>query len=168
MEPIRSCDDLASYFHFQRNQLGLSNETLEQLCGMTKGHADKLLGPSKIKNLSKYTIDALLVALAIQLIPEPDPEREAKMSARYEQRNESQVRKVGRVSKDVLERVRPHLFAELGRAGGIKRAQCLPATQRSEISRRAAHVRWRRFRKMRRELAAVAAQSRSENRESAS
>jgi hypothetical protein len=124
---IRSHDDLADYLHFRRNQLGLSNEALEQLCGMTKGHVDKLMGPARVKTLSKYTLDCLLAALAIQLIPEPDLAGEAKMQGRWERRDEVQVRTVGRVSDVVMQRVRPHLFAALGRAGGIKRAQCMTA-----------------------------------------
>jgi hypothetical protein len=132
--------------HFRRNQLGLSNEALEELCGMTRGHADKILGPSRVKTLSKYTLDVLLSALAVQLIPTPDPDREARLCGRYERRNETQVRRLGRVSDAVMQRVRPHLFRALGKAGGIKRAASLPAKQRAQIARTAALARWRRHR----------------------
>jgi hypothetical protein len=142
-ETIHCCEDLASYFHFRRNQLGISNETLEQICGMTKGHADKLLGPAKVKNLSQFTIDCLLSALAVKLIAEPDVEGEAKMRPRWEGRNQSQVRAVGRVAPSVMQRVRPHLFRELGRAGGLKRAASMPAKQRRQIARTAAIARWK-------------------------
>jgi hypothetical protein len=166
-QPIRSYNELVDYMRLRREQIGISNETLEQIIGLTKGHADKLLGPSRVKNLTRYTLDCFLAALAIKLIPAPDHEREAEMSGRYEQRNQCQVRKLGRVSQDTFERVKPHVFAALGRAGGLKRAASLPAKQRSRIARAAALSRWRRHRKLRRELAASAARAGSENRESA-
>jgi hypothetical protein len=126
-----------------RNQLGLSNETLEQICGMTRGHADKILGPSRVKTLSKYTLDCLLQALAIELIPQPDLEQETKIRGRWEGRDGTAVRAAGRVSAATMQRARPHLFAELGRAGGAKRAASLSAKHRSEIARVAAKTRWR-------------------------
>jgi hypothetical protein len=81
-----------------------------------------------------------------ELIPQPDLERQEKMMGRYEPRDECQVRSVGRVSDAVMQRVRPHLFRALGKAGGIKRAASLPAKQRAQIARTAALARWRRHR----------------------
>jgi hypothetical protein len=141
---IRSCDELADALRARQDQLQLSNEFLEQCCGLTRGHIDKLLGPARTKNLSQFTLDCLLSALAIQLIPEPDVEQETRMrERRWEIRDECQVRRIGRVSDVVMERCRPHLFAALGRSGGTKRAASLTAKQRSRIARVAAQTRWR-------------------------
>jgi hypothetical protein len=157
--PIRSHDELADYLRFRKEQIGISNEALEQCCGLTRGFIDKLLGLNRVKNLSKLTLDCLLGALAVQLIPQPDLERESKMVGRWETRDVCQVRTTGRISAAAMKRARPHLFAELAKAGGLARARCLPSKKRSEIARRAAQTRWRNHRRLRRELAMAAARA---------
>jgi hypothetical protein len=72
-----------------------------------------------------------------------DPELEAKMQARWEQRDNRKVHRSRRVSKLIMERAPPVFHRILGAAGGHARAQCLPAKQRKEIARTAAHSRWR-------------------------
>jgi hypothetical protein len=166
MEPIRSHDELVDFIYARKNELGLSNAFVEQACNMTAGHCDKLLGPSREKNLSKFTLDYFFTLLAFELVPRPDPEQEARMLPKWEKREECQVRTGPRaVSKKLLELTRPIVQRAFGKLGNEARNRVLAREQRSEIARVAAETRWRRYRRMRKELAALAARARCENRE---
>jgi hypothetical protein len=86
----RCHDDLVDYIRARKEELGLSNEFIEEKCLMTKGHCGKLIGPSREKNLSKFPMDYFFSLLAFQLVPQPDPEQEARMHGKWERRSESQ------------------------------------------------------------------------------
>jgi hypothetical protein len=159
--PIRSHDDLVDYIRARKEELGLSNEFIEEKCLMTKGHCDKLIGPSREKGLSRFTLDYFMTLLAFQLVPQPDPEQEARMHGKWERRSESQVHRPNRVSKVIMERARPLVMREHLKAANAARNSKLSCEQRSRIARKAAKVRWR---KARRELAATAAQAHCEER----
>jgi hypothetical protein len=164
--PIRCHDDLVDYIRARKEELGLSHEFIEEKCLMTKGHVDKLLGPSKEKGLSRFTVDYFFEILAFELLPRPNPLKEAEMRPRWEGRDETQVRTGGprRISKTLLELAKPVIYRAFSQLGNEARMRMLPAEHRSAIARKAALARWRRHRKMRRELAAMAAQSRCEER----
>jgi hypothetical protein len=68
------------------------------------------------------------------------------MATRWERRDERAVRPPKRISAKLLELAQPIIQQKLGRAGGLKRAACLPAKQRSRIARAAALSRWQRHR----------------------
>jgi hypothetical protein len=112
---IRDHSDLADALRAVQNHLGLSNESLEALAGLTAGHADKMLGPSRTKGIGPRTFALLLGALGIRLKVEIDLEQMARMERRFEKRNDAQVRE--RLSKAVIERARPYVLAELGYLG---------------------------------------------------
>jgi hypothetical protein len=71
--PIRCHDDLVDYIRARKEELGLSNEFVEEICLMTKGHVDKLIGPSREKGLSRYTVDYFFEVLAFELVPRANP-----------------------------------------------------------------------------------------------
>jgi hypothetical protein len=127
----------------RKTEIGLSNNFIEHALHMGAGGLDKVLGPSRVKGLSLPVALDLLELLGCRLRIEVDSELEAKMAERYERRSECSVRQHRRISKAIMERVKPVLFAELGRDGGKARARSLPAKQRREIARNAALVRWR-------------------------
>jgi hypothetical protein len=112
---IRNHDDLADALLAIKNFLGLSNEMLEQIAGLTHGHCDKMLGPSREKTIGRNSFDLLLATLGIRLRVEIDEPQARLMQARYERRNDKQVR--NRLSRAILDRARPIILAELGFVG---------------------------------------------------
>jgi hypothetical protein len=112
---IRSQDDLIEAYRIAKEYRGLSNELCEDLGGLTRGHLDKVIGPSRAKGLSPMMNDVLTALFAVKFIMVPDPEAETKMRAKWERRDTSNVRTgEHRVGKYVLERARPKLLQEFG------------------------------------------------------
>jgi hypothetical protein len=156
-------DDLVEALRVRKAQLNLSNEFIEGQLLMTAGGADKVLGPSQIKNLTLPVAFDMIELFGCKLMMVPCPETEARMSKRWVQRNGAQVHRTARVSKVILERAKPLVMSEHLKAANAVRNSVLTREQRGRIARKAAKVRWR---KARRELAALRA--RSESRDAAS
>lgn len=107
---VRSYSELVDAFARIKDFLQLSNETVEEVGGMTRGHCDKLLGPSRCKRVGPISLDLLLGALGLELVVRPNPEAVQKLARRWEQRDQKQIR----VSRALLDRCRPIILAELG------------------------------------------------------
>jgi hypothetical protein len=155
---IHSRDDLVEVLRARKAQLGLSNAFVEAQLLMSGGGCDKVLGPAQVKGMSVAVMFDLIELFGGRLVFQVDPEIEAKMRPRWEKREERNVRRAKRLSKAVLARAAPLLFAALGKAGGTKRAKSLTAKQRKEIARTAALSRWRIHRAAVRARAVAAAQ----------
>jgi hypothetical protein len=140
---IRCGDDLVEVFRARKAQLRLSNAEIEAQLLLAGGIIDKYLGPSRTKQLLPQLVDDLMTYFGIEFVVRINPELEAKMQARYERRDEAQVRPHRRLSKELLAIARSQLFAELGKRGGVKRAASLTAKQRSGIARSGAMARHR-------------------------
>jgi hypothetical protein len=154
-------DDLVEALRNRKAEIGLSNAFIETALHMTDGGCDKILGPAMIKGLTLPVAFDLLELFGCRLKVEVDPELEARMRDRYERRDERRVRPQKRISKALMERVKPLLFAELGRAGGKARAANIAATLASKIGRKAGRARMRRLTKEQRSaLAGLAAKAR--------
>lgn len=94
--------------------LGLSNETIDQLAGLTRGHYDKIVNGTK--HAGPMAIDALLGALAIELHVKADPNQTKKVAGRWTRRDERQIRERP-VTRAMIDRVRPIILQELGLLG---------------------------------------------------
>jgi len=140
---IGSRDDLVEVLRARKDELGLSNEFIEEALLMTSGGADKILGPTRQKGLSWPVAFDMVELFGGKLVFQIDPATEARMRQRWERRDPAKVHPSTRVSRAILARAAPLLFAALGRAGGTKRARSLTAKQRKEIARAAALSRWR-------------------------
>jgi hypothetical protein len=140
---ISSRDGLVEALHARKAELNLSNSYVEDSLHMAAGGVDKLLGPSRVKGLTLLVALDLVELFGCKLMLLPCPETEARMRSKWEQRDARKVHPSKRVSKTILARAAPLLFAALGRAGGARRAECLTAKQRREIARAAALSRWR-------------------------
>jgi hypothetical protein len=68
---VRSYRDLITAIVAVKNYLQLSDETIDTLAGLTRGHFDKIRSGNK--KAGPMAIDALLGALAIELHVRPDP-----------------------------------------------------------------------------------------------
>jgi hypothetical protein len=89
---VRNYDDLVIALRTVKEFIGLSNETVEEIAGITKGHIDKLIGPKREKKIGARTLDLILGALAIQLRVEIDPDQAQRVAGRWQGRNSKQVR----------------------------------------------------------------------------
>jgi hypothetical protein len=103
-------------------------------------HVRQIFGSA---SLTWRVTEDVMTLFGVELVMRVNPELEAKMQDRYERRDERAVRPPKRISAKLLELAQPIIQQKLGRAGGLKRAACLPAKQRSRIARAAAISRWK-------------------------
>jgi hypothetical protein len=143
---IENREQLVEALRSRKEFLGLSNAWIEAQLHMTDGGADKILGPSQAKGFSVAVLFDLVELFGARLVIRVDAESEARMATRWERRDERAVRSPKRISQKLLELAQPIIQQKLGRAGGLKRAACLPAKQRSRIARAAALSRWKQHR----------------------
>jgi hypothetical protein len=88
---IACYNDLVEAFRARKVELGLSDEALDHRAGLTRGHAGKLLGPSRDKGIGAATIGALMDALGVAFLMVEDPEKLAQ-AGEVERRAEWRVR----------------------------------------------------------------------------
>jgi hypothetical protein len=143
---IRCSDDMVEALRARKEQLGLSNAAIEEQLLMAAGTCDKYLGPTRSASLTWRVTEDVMTLFGVELVMRVNPELEAKMLERLERRDERAVRSPKRISAKLLELAQPIIQQKLGRAGGLKRAACLPAKQRSRIARAAAISRWNQHR----------------------
>ncbi|MGV7215898.1 hypothetical protein [Bradyrhizobium sp. UFLA05-112] len=115
LQPAGSYDEFVDLFGDVRVARGLSCERVDDICGLTRGHTNKVLGPRREKRLSPMLIDTYLPAFGIRLAVVDDPEAIARMQGRWEARDEANVRyEFGdRISRRLLDRARPHILQEI-------------------------------------------------------
>jgi hypothetical protein len=118
-----SYQEFVALLRQRKDDLGLSNATVDALAGLTDGHTDKVLGPAATKNLGPLTFTALLDALGLSGTLYADPAKAARLSRRWDKRRANRVREngSGRIAKAAIARVRPVVLAELAAKGGAAR-----------------------------------------------
>lgn len=145
-------ETMVEAFRVAKERLGLSNEFCDDIGGLTRGHTDKILGPTRIKNLGPMTMDVFCEMFAVKFIMVSNIEAAKRMEPRWEGRESSHVRTESvRVSKAIIERAKSHVLKACGSAGGKATQAMRSASHRSEAGRRAAKIRWRKHRKQARE-----------------
>jgi hypothetical protein len=139
----RSYDGLVTALRARQDELGLSNNFVDEVGGLTSGHCDKLLGPARTKSLGGFTIDVFLELLGVSLILVEDMAKVEKMAHRWERRQQRYVVPIDHPSRHRVNRA----IRENGRLGGLKRAASLSPKRRSEIARKGAIAANKRRRK---------------------
>lgn len=100
----------------------LSNDFCDDVGGLTKGHTDKVLGPSRAKTLSPMTLNLFLELFAVDIVLVTNLDAAKRMEPRWERREAGHVRlKPARMSQKAIDRARPFVMAELGRRGAAAR-----------------------------------------------
>lgn len=140
--------DLIDVFRMMKERLNLTNEFCDDVGGLTKGHTDKILGPTESKNIGPVTFDLFCEMFAIEFHVKIDMEAVKRMEAVWEGRERPLYpdARVKRISKKLIERAKPHVAQQMGRAGAAKKMVMLSAEHRSKIARKAARARWRKRR----------------------
>lgn len=143
-------ESMVEAFRVAKERLGLSNDFCDDIGGLTKGHTDKILGPTRVKNLGPMTMDLFCELFAVQFIMVSNVEAAKRMEPRWEGRENSHVRvEPVRVSKSLVRRAKPIVFRDMGQIGGLVTAHMRTPAQRSEAARKAAKSRWKQVRKKR-------------------
>jgi hypothetical protein len=120
---IRTQGDMLDAMRKARVMRDLSNEFCDDRCGLTRGHVDKCLGPTAAKKLSGMMFDTLTAFFAVKFIMVRDLEAEARMAAKWQGRDQSNVRvSQNRMGKYFLDRARPALQEQLLQEFGAKLA----------------------------------------------
>lgn len=141
---IRSYDDLIDAFRARKAEIGLSNEECERLGGVTKGHIDKMIGPSRIRNLTPMMFDLFCEMFAIEFHMKPNIEAAERMESRWERRDVSRVHvDTHTIGKALIERVKPALFKEIAARLTEGRKRIKPSTRR-RLARQAIRARWKK------------------------
>jgi hypothetical protein len=97
------CAELVAAFHTRaKEDLALSNAALDHLLNQSSGHADKVW--SGTRSLSADMLDKMLSRLGLKLLVAIDPDGVARISHRWERRNEQAVRAAARVGKELIAR----------------------------------------------------------------
>ncbi|BEV44401.1 hypothetical protein [Afipia carboxidovorans] len=149
---VTDYDSLIEAFRTIKARVGLSDAMVDELGGLTRGHTEKILGPSQTKGLSRMTFDILLGVFAVKLEMVVDLEAAARMEGRWERRNEQRVRdNAHRVSMKLKERVKPLLFKDMSALAVEARKNKMSPEQRSKIAKKAARTRWRLHRQRERD-----------------
>lgn len=147
---IRSQDDLVEAMRARKDELGLSNQFCDEVGGLSSGHTDKVIGPSRTKPMSRMMMDLMLEMLAMELHAYPNLEAAQRMESRWQGRETRNVRPDGvKVSKKLLARAKPLVLKDLSALGVAARKDMLTGEHRSRIARKAARARWRKRRKER-------------------
>jgi hypothetical protein len=156
---VRRHADLIDVFRLMKERLQLTNEFCDDVGGLTKGHTDKILGPTEAKNIGPVTFDLFCEMFAIEFRVHIDLSAVKRMEAVWEGRERPLYpnARVKRISKKLVERAKPLVFKDSGRIGGIVRSHLLTPKQRSEIASKAAKARHRKRRRDARAKAALAA-----------
>lgn len=138
---IRTYDDLVEVFRARKAELGLSNKTCDGLLNRGDGYTDHHIGTAD-KGIGPVAFILFCELFALEFVPRPNLEAAKRMADQWERRNNSALRiNAHSISKRVIERVKPILYAEkaLQLENGRKK---IPQNIRRRIARRAARIRW--------------------------
>jgi hypothetical protein len=146
---VRTLQDAVEVFRMMKDRLGLTFEFIDDVGGLSKGHADKVLSRTGEKRLGYDTFALFTELFAIEFKVYVDMEAVKRMQDVWEQRKRPLFPngKPGRISKKLIAMATPHVLKACARAGGTKRAHSLPAKLRSKIARKGGKSRMRKITK---------------------
>lgn len=138
---IRSYDDLLTAFRARVVELGTNYEALAVVMGVTETFPTKLLAPSRIRTLTPMTFDALLGALALELVPRENAKALAKVRDRLAKRELAPSMLTADKHRPIIVRVSRHRMKKLAKKAAEARKH-IPKRKRRSIARKAALARW--------------------------
>jgi hypothetical protein len=141
-------DALIDVLRRVKDARNVSDAELEHITGLQSGYLSKILGPSRLKGLTRMTIDVLLEALAIKLVVVPCPEREERMRHRWTQRKLDRVHNASRLAQITIKRALPAAMSEFSRRGNKARWATYTAEERVQMMTELARRRWAKKRRL--------------------
>lgn len=153
---VRQHHEVLEVFRMMKDKLGLTNEFIDDVGGLTKGNADKILGPTEAKGWGPITFDLFCELFAIEFRVYVDLSAVARMEGKWEKRlRPVESSHTKRVSKRLLTKAKPIIVRHFGQIGGMVRAHMLSPKQRTEIASKAAKSRWKKARAIARQARAA-------------
>jgi hypothetical protein len=150
---VSSIPELLTALRARRDELEITNESIDNIAGLSDRHASKLLAKNfPSRNLGKITFPLVLQALGLGIgavVLLEDPEEIERVSKRWVKRKR-QLFKTGKVTcvgRELLERAKPHVLRANAKAANRARNAILTCEQKTAISRHAAKCRWRKAKK---------------------
>jgi hypothetical protein len=114
-------ESLVAALYARKQALGVSDQVLDAISGLSPGHVSKLIGPGRVRGMSPISLTALLGSLALKLIVTENEPQAAIMRPRWEGRDQRQVRAPARVGAALLKRARPEILRSFSKKGGHAR-----------------------------------------------
>jgi hypothetical protein len=90
---INSMTGVLDAIRARRDELNLSHEAIDALCGFPGGYTSKLLAPVPIRGVSHMSLTAILGALALGFVVVEDPGQRQKIEGRWQPRKRAPNRK---------------------------------------------------------------------------
>lgn len=144
---VRRHQDFVEVFRLMKERLGLTNEFIDNAGGLTKGHADKILGPSSTRGPGPTTFDLFCELFAIEFRVHIDDAALKRMEQVWEGRKRPvEYSENSRISVKLIEKAKPHVFREMQKRSTASKMTCSTAEHRSRIARKAAKSRWKKHR----------------------
>lgn len=144
---------LVAALRARKDELGISDATLDDLAGFQSGYTGKLLGPAQSKKLGGMSLGVMLDALGLTLRMESDAGKLARVQHRFSKRAENHVRKRVMLTVQKVDgahrMTRATLCRLIGALGAKGYLAKVPPRQRRKHARNAARARWRRAREKR-------------------
>jgi hypothetical protein len=136
--------ELLAVVRARKDELNISNETLDAIAGLSPGTASKILGPVPTKRMGGLWLFLICGALGLGVALYQDPEALARVQSRLVPRQQRNVRMRAVTTHDeVVIRLGPDFLHRIRRKGGLARAAGMSDRQRSAAARHAARARWR-------------------------
>jgi hypothetical protein len=143
---VRMHQDFTEVFRLMKERLGLTDQFCDLRGGLTRGHTNKILGPTESRHWGPSTFDLFCEMFCVEFHAKIDMEAVKRMEVIWEER----VRPFypnKRVSKKLIELAKPHVFKASGKVGADARMIMLRPEHRQAIARKAAKKRWRKWAK---------------------
>jgi hypothetical protein len=148
---VGSIDQLLSALRARRDELEITNETIDAVAGLADRYTSKILAANfPSKGLGHVSLGLLLGALGLgvaRVIITEDPEQVARVQARWVKwkRIPYPSPRVS-LSAKAIECAKPLVLRDLSKLGTAARMVKLTGQHRSRIARHAAKCRWRKRR----------------------
>lgn len=147
---IRRHQEITAIFRAMKDKLNLSDEFVDLRGGLTRGHTNKILGPTQSKSWGPTTFDLFCEMFAVEFHVHVDAAALARMAKVWEPRKRPPFTNKT-ISAELIERAKPHVFKDYGRIGNAARNAMLTREHKSEIASKAARIRWKKHRQTMRE-----------------
>jgi hypothetical protein len=160
--PIRDMAGLVEAIRRRKDELNISNETIDAIAGFQSGYAGKVLAPKPIRHVGYMSLGLILGALGVGLQVVEDEEIRVKVEGRWTRRKRvvptaaASISQIDQKPADLLAQIiKDHMRNigakgnEMGAAskGGKQRAKLLGKRARQRIATHAARKRWSKNRK---------------------
>lgn len=142
---VSDYDGLIDALRKRIGELGLTNQTIDEITGLQPGYSGKLLGDAQIKKLGPLSFGTMLQALGLALVVVEDHAALARVAGRHEKRERPPV-----LLTNVRRRRATWLYnSRAGRRNGRKSWTNRTERQRQKHIQRMNKARWKKWREKR-------------------